>query len=194
MAQKALLVCGILSSLLYVASDVLGAMRYQGYSYTSQTISELSAIGAPTRPVLLRLYITYDVLVIAFGLGVWASAGEKRALRFAASLLVGYGVIGFVWPFAPMHQREALAMGGGTLTDSMHMILACVTVLLILFTIGFGATAFRKQFRLYSIGTFVVLVVCGALRLWTLPGWRQTCLLRGWESTNASTSSVICSG
>ena len=54
-------------------------------------------------------------------------------------------------------------MGGGTLTDPMHIILACVTVLLILFTIGFGATAFRKQIRVYSIGTFVILVVFGAL-------------------------------
>ena len=48
MARKGLLVCGTLSSLLYVGTDILGAMRYEGYGYTSQTISELAAIGAPS--------------------------------------------------------------------------------------------------------------------------------------------------
>jgi hypothetical protein len=48
MARKVLLVCGILSSLLYVATDILGAMRFEGYSYTSQSISELMAVGAPS--------------------------------------------------------------------------------------------------------------------------------------------------
>jgi hypothetical protein len=49
MIRKILLVCGILSSLLYVAMNVLVAMEWEGYSSVSQTISELSAIGAPTR-------------------------------------------------------------------------------------------------------------------------------------------------
>src|SRR5215218_4049932 len=30
--RELLLVCGVLSSLLYVATDVLGGMRYEGYS------------------------------------------------------------------------------------------------------------------------------------------------------------------
>ena len=72
-----------------------------------------------------------------------------------------YGVSGFFWP--PMHQREVLAAGGGTLTDTMHIIFAMVTVLLMLFAIGFGAAAFRKRFRLYSIATIVILVAFGVL-------------------------------
>jgi hypothetical protein len=51
MARKALLVCGILSSLLYVVMNVFVPMQWQGYSSASQTVSELSAIGAPTRPL-----------------------------------------------------------------------------------------------------------------------------------------------
>ncbi len=34
---KVLLLCGILSSLLYVATDVLASWRYESYSYTDQT-------------------------------------------------------------------------------------------------------------------------------------------------------------
>ena len=47
--RKTLLVSGIVSSLLYVAMNIFVAMQWEGYSSASQTVSELSAIGAPTR-------------------------------------------------------------------------------------------------------------------------------------------------
>jgi hypothetical protein len=49
-------------------------MQFEGYSSVSRTISELSAIGAPSRPLWLVLGPAYEMLVIAFGLGVWLSA------------------------------------------------------------------------------------------------------------------------
>ena len=48
MVLKGLLVCGILSSLLYVAMNVFVPMLFEGYSLVSQTVSELSAIGERT--------------------------------------------------------------------------------------------------------------------------------------------------
>ena len=99
MARKVLLICGIVSSLLYVAMNVLGAMQWEGYSSISQTVSELFAIGAPSRPLWVLLGILYQVLVTLFGWGVWASAGRNRALRAVADLLLAYGVIGFAAPF-----------------------------------------------------------------------------------------------
>ena len=50
-----------------------------------------------------------------------------------------------------------------TLTDTMHIVLAIVTVLLMLLAIGFGTAAFGKRFRLYSILTIVILCAFGAL-------------------------------
>jgi hypothetical protein len=158
--KKVLLICGILSSLLYVGTDILASMQWEGYSYTSQTISELRAIGAPTRPLLVPLLVIYSVLEIAFGLGIWGSAGRKRALRFTGFLLIGLGIVDLVAPFFPMHLRGT----EGTLTDTMHIILTSVTVLLILLIIGFGSTARGKWFRIYSIGTILILIVSGA---WT---------------------------
>ena len=76
---------------------------------------------------------------------------------------MAYGVIGLAWP--PMHLREVLAAGGGTLTDTMHIVFAMVTVLLMLLAIGFGAAAFGKRFRLYSIATMVILFAFGALTI-----------------------------
>lgn len=161
MVRKALLICGILSSLLYVGANIITVMLYPGYSAFSGTVSELSAIGAPTRSLWVWLMVPYSLLVIAFGWGVWVSAGRNRSLRVVGSLMVVCALFGFAWP--PMHQREVLAMGGGSLTDTLHIVWTIVTSILFLLVLGFGAAAFEKWFRLYSIATMVVLVVFGAL-------------------------------
>jgi hypothetical protein len=43
MVRRILLVCGVVSSVLYVVVDVLGTLRYPGYRYTEQQFSELTA-------------------------------------------------------------------------------------------------------------------------------------------------------
>ena len=86
MLRRWLLVCGILSSLLYVAMNVFVAMQWEGYSSASQTVSELSAIGAPTRSLWVLAAAFYTVLVTAFGWGVWKSAGRIRALRIVGGV------------------------------------------------------------------------------------------------------------
>ena len=163
MVRKVLLVCGIVSSLLYVATTILGARRWRGYSSTSQTVSELSAIDAPSRPLVVPLFLTYGVLTILFGMGVRGSADRKRTLRVAGNLLIGYGVACLTGPFTPMHRREVLAAGQGTLTDRLHVVGTILDVLFILLSIVFGALASGTRFRLYSIGTIVVLVGFGGL-------------------------------
>ena len=134
----------------------------EGYSSWSQTISELSAIDAPTRPLWIVLGAVYTALMVAFGWGVVKSASHNRALRIVGALLVIQGVFGFFWP--PMHQREVLAAGGRTLTDTMHIAWTIVTGLFFMFALGFGAAAFGKRFRLYSIATMVIVFAAGA---WT---------------------------
>ncbi|MFL5386882.1 MAG: DUF998 domain-containing protein [Longimicrobiaceae bacterium] len=155
--STALLACGVLSSLLYAAMCAVVAMRWEGYSSASQTISELSAIGAPTRPLWVSLAFVYTLLVALFGCGVLASAGRSRPLRIVGALLVAYGVIGGFWP--PMHLRGAER----TPTDTLHIVFTMVTVLLMMLAIGFGAAAFGRRFRLYSVATMVILVAFGAL-------------------------------
>ena len=163
MLRKILLICGILSSLLYVAMNVFIAMQWESYNSASQTISELSAIDAPTRQLWILLGFVYTFLVIAFGYGIWKSASGNRLLRIVGLLMIINGVISIAWPLAPMHQREVLAAGGGTFSDTMHIVLSMATVLLFLLSIGFGAAALGKRFRLYSIATIIVLLAFGIL-------------------------------
>jgi hypothetical protein len=158
--RKVSLGCGIVSSLVYVAATIVGAARWEGYDSTSQTVSELFALGAPSRAVVVPLLLAYDVLLIAFGWGVWSSAGRTRNLRVAGGLLIGIAGVGlFGPPFASMHLRGTPP----ALSDMMHIVLTVVIALCTLLAVGFAATALGKQFRLYSIGTLLVLVLFGAL-------------------------------
>ncbi|HVX51941.1 MAG TPA: DUF998 domain-containing protein [Chitinophagaceae bacterium] len=161
MLRKTLLTCGIISSLSYVAMCVIAASRLQGYSSFYQTVSELSAIGASTRPSWVNMAVLYNILFAAFAVGVTLSAGGNRNLRVTGILLIAYGITGFAWP--PMHQRQVLAAGGKTLTDTMHLIFTIITVTLMVTAIGFGAAALGKRFRLYSIITITVLLFFGSL-------------------------------
>jgi hypothetical protein len=161
--RKALLGCGTLASLIYVAANLAGSRRWSDYSSTSQTVSELSAIGAPSRPVMVPLLTLHSALVIPFGIGVWESAGRRPGLRIAGASLIGLGASDLSAPFFPMHRREALARGEGSRTDTMHIAVTSVNSLFILLAIGSGSTAFGKPFRAYSVATLVVLLVAGGL-------------------------------
>jgi hypothetical protein len=165
MVRKIFLSCGIVSSVLYVITDVLGTLRYPGYSYADQTFSELTAQGAPTRPLMVALNgIPYGVLVAAFAGGVWASAGPKRAARITRAMLLGYAAFGVAGGLVfPMRPREALAAGEGTLRNTMHIPATAVMSLFIVLAMGFGATLLGKRFRYYSYGTIAILLVFGVL-------------------------------
>lgn len=159
--KRLLLICGILSSPLYVATDVLATLRYAGYSYTDQTFSELVAAGAPTRPLMVALLgFPYNLLVAAFGVGVWTSAGLKCAARITGALLIGYAAAGMAGSLLfPMTPRGT----EGTLRNLMHIPATAVMSLFILLAMGFGARLLGRRFRYYSYGTIVTLLVFGAL-------------------------------
>ena len=187
MLRKALLVCGILSSLVYVAMTVLVARQWPEYSSFSQTISELSAIDAPTRSTWAIPGAVYTVLVTLFGWGVVRSARPSRPLGAAGVLIIVYGALGILWPLAPMHQRHVLAAGGGTASDTMHLVLAGLTVTLMLVAIGLGSAGLGPRFRVYSIVSLIVLAVCGALTFLDSPGLARnepTPWIGVWERIN----------
>src|SRR5688500_18914962 len=110
-----LLACGILSSLLYVLMNIFVPLQFDGYSYSTHTVSELSAIDAPTRELWVGLAYIYTLLFAAFSVGVWKSRGGNRFLRVVAVLMIVYSMVSFTWP--PMHLRGYEP----TLTDTLHI-------------------------------------------------------------------------
>ncbi len=160
-SHRALLIAGVLSSLVYVAADVLGGMRYPGYDFGSQAVSELMAIGAPTERFVDRLFVVYCLLALAFGVGVFSEGARRsRPLRIAGALLIANAVIGFTLPtLFEMHQRGA----GGPRSDTPHIIVTGLLVMLQLGAIGLAALALGKRFRLYSFATLLIGMVLGVV-------------------------------
>src|SRR5215204_3410336 len=165
MVRKILLGCGIASSVLYVASDILISWWDPNYSYRDQSFSELLAPGSPTRSlVLVVLGIPYGVLVTAFGVGVWASASRSGAGRITGAMLLGYALIGAVTGvFLSAPTRETLEAGKETWRNTMHLPATAVSVLCILLAIGFGSTLLGRRFRYYSYATILDILVFGVL-------------------------------
>ena len=165
--RKVLLVCGIIAPLLYFGTDMLAGMLYPGYSFTSQAISELFAIGAPTSSLVVPLFTLCSMFGLAFAVGVWlseaaaaASDGRNRLLRIMALMLAGNAINGLVlWNIFPMHMRGSEV----TFTDTMHITLAGTGVAFVVLALGIGIAVFRKRFRLYSIATMVMLFAPGIM-------------------------------
>lgn len=170
MSRNILLCCGIFSSLLYAVMLVVVPLQWDGYNSASQTISELSAVGAPTRVQWTVPGAVYTVLIVAFGWGVWKSGAGNRALQISGQLIVIFGALGVLWPFAPMHSREVLAAGGATLSDTMHIVLGVFSVVLMLLAMTFGAASSGIGFRVYTLQSLVVLVIFGVLTFADAPG------------------------
>jgi hypothetical protein len=154
------LYCGVLAGLLYVATDVIGGLLYDGYSFSSQMVSELMAVGAPSERFVDPLFLAYGVLALAFGVGVFREgSGSSRRLRVTGTLLIAHAAIGFTGPtLFEMHPRGTLGVD-----DSPHIILTGVLVVLWLLAMGFAAFALGERFRVYSLATLLTVVVTGAL-------------------------------
>lgn len=154
---------GVAMFVLYIAADVSASLADGSYSYRDQTISELSAIGAKTRPFWLAFSAVYQVLQFAFAVGVLAAAGDNRRLRFVGWLLLVAAVAGTLWWFGPMHMRAVLAAGGGTWQDTLHLVAGAISSVLFFAMIGVGAFAFGRGFRWYSFATLAAMIVFGTL-------------------------------
>ena len=156
-ATLTLVACGLASTLLYFGIDALGALSYPGYDYAAQTISEMSAVGAPTRALLAPLYLLYTVLLLVFAFGVRAVAAGNRRLRITGALLAAVGFVGLAGAFFPMQMRG----NAPAFTDLMHVAYGAVNSLLLVLAIAFGASAFGRAFRLYSLATMLVMLASG---------------------------------
>ncbi len=159
--QKFMLLCGILSTLWYAVVNIIVPFQYPGYDIASLTVSELSAIDTPTRTLWIILMIPFTIFTIAFGCGVWSVGKPNKKLLIVAIVIIVDAVFGAFWP--PMHQRQVIAAGGGTMTDTLHLVWAFVHLALMIVMMGFGAAALGKWFRIYTIATFIVFIVFGLL-------------------------------
>lgn len=155
-----LIALGFISSVLYAILDWMAGSSYDGYSFYSQTISELGAIGAPKPGWLAPMFFLYCVLMVLFAAGVIMEGGRRnRSLRNVGVMLLVYMFVGSGTSIFPIHVR-----GTATLAQEMpHIITGLLATTVMLVTIGIGSGTLSRGFRIFSWLMFASIIVFGLL-------------------------------
>ena len=156
---RPLLLAGVAVPVLYAMGDLLAGVTRQGYSFRDQTISELGAIGAPTR-MLFSVFVTAAwAALVALALGVRRAAAGRRGLYVAGTLLLIVGAmaltVGWLVPMRPRGEGQGL-------TGLLHLVEGGAAMILILGAMVLSAGGLGRRFRVYTIATIVVILVFGA--------------------------------
>jgi hypothetical protein len=161
---KGLLICGFAAAAIYVVGDLVLGLVYKSsrlYSFKDQWISELTARGSPVRAVMVTVITIHDLLLIAFGIGVWRAGADaqNRSLRWAGVALSAAHAFGLLIHSFPMTSR-CLEPNP---SDWMHGVATAVWGIGISVAMVLAAVAIRGWFRWFSIVSLVVIVGFSAL-------------------------------
>lgn len=178
-----LLWAGVAAVALYVIGDLVSGLLYGGYSFRDQAISELAAFGSPVRPLMVTVILLHNLLLVAFGVGVWRIA-TRKSLRWAGLALVAISVTGI-----PTHTVFAMSsrwMEAG-FNDTMHQVFTGIFTVFVVVAIVLSALAYPGWFRRFSIGMLVVLAGFGAASAVAIQGIEEnaTTWAGGFERINA---------
>ena len=164
--KKLLILSGVLASILYVGTVILGGVLRPGYSHIAEAVSELVAAGAPNKPLLSSLFLVYNILCGAFGIGVlqYINQTERKTSGYVGAIsLIVLGVIGVLLElFFPQDPGGPAATFAGT----MHIILASIASFMTMIAIVATGLWFRnfpefKGYTVYSMITFAIIFIAG---------------------------------
>ena len=167
---QVLLACGIAAPMLYALADRLAGMRWAGYSFRDQTISELGAIGAPPRALFSGLLFIVYVLMVAFGIGIWKAFRRNRRLRTVGGLIIGVGVLALTAGQLSAMEQRGTEQG---LAGALHLAEGLAAMLLIFASMAIAATALGRRFGFYTVASLVVALGFGAWSAMEIPHVEQ---------------------
>lgn len=157
-----LLLCGIVASAIYIATDISAAYQWEEYRYADRSVSELLALDAPTRSFVVPPMLAYNALMLAFGVGVIA-AGDKRSLRATGFVLLAYAIVSMLGlTVFQLKPGSPTADGSLSVSGLLHTMDTAAQVLLMFAFILLGSGVRGRGFRWYSIATFLIVLVGGA--------------------------------
>lgn len=180
-AELFLLKCGIVSSVWYTAINIIVPFFYSGYSAVTFTVSELSAIGSPTRIMWVLLCLFYSLTFAAFGWGVLISFRGQTYLRVVGVLILIFSIFGLYWPPMNMRGHEM------EVTDILHITWAACTNIFMWLFMGYGAAALSRHFRIFTLVSIALHILFGILTSFESPhiiSNEPTPLIGLWERIN----------
>lgn len=175
MRNKVLMLSGVLAPVIYSLSVVVGGILRPGYSHIAQYVSELIETGAPNKALLDPLFAIYNILTIAFGIGLFLyirgipENRRKMVGIVGALVLIAEGIFGFLTVFFPQDPIGSMA----TATGSMHIVLASLSSLTTMLAMLFVGLWFRvipslRGYGIYSFVSLGIVFVSGGLAASTI--------------------------
>ncbi|MCL2621214.1 MAG: DUF998 domain-containing protein [Defluviitaleaceae bacterium] len=164
--QKTLLhwlgLLGVTAFISYAVAVIFSPLAYPDYDWIRQAVSDLSADNAPSRTLWVQLSSLYYPASIVGVMAVCIAVQGKytKLIRLGIYLFAIMGWVSAVG-FAAFPLTEG-GTGGGTLQDTMHMVVTGVVVILsltslLILTIG----GLRQK-------TFISLGVCAVVALFLM--------------------------
>lgn len=164
---KIILLCGVISPLIYIGMTILGGALIPGYSHIKDTVSELMSPGAPNKGLMDTLMALSSIFMTLFGIGVLQfvkSSGQGNRLAvIGALLLIILGILQVVvvlfFPQDPMGTEL-------TFPGKMHIGLvaaqALMSILIPLFVgLWLRRASIMPGYGIYSIVSAALIVAMG---------------------------------
>ncbi len=157
---------GIVGPIVYILAVIVGGSLRSDYSFLYNTISELSMANAPNLLLMSVLFGIYNISLFIFGLGAFMDDKIDKSKKFkVANLMIAIvGLLGLLLIFFPQDPRNIAF----TFTGTIHIALAGITSLLTLISVLLMGINFRKvnemkSFAIYSIISFLVILISGGM-------------------------------
>lgn len=143
---------GVASIVFYLLHDIVGAMNYPGYNWTSQAVSDLTATDAPSFVIASGFVTVYKILccLCCALLCVLIGGERKKSLRLGVYL---FAIMNFISAIGYALFPLSSAGYDGSLQSFVHVyVLTALVVLLsivslVLITVG----AFKGRYRLLGV-------------------------------------------
>ena len=151
-------ICGILSVIFYVLHDVIGAANYPGYHWTTQAVSDLTALNAPSFPIARGLSGIHGIFTAVCCSFLCVMLKDTRK-----SLRIG------IYLFTAMHAVSAIGYSlfplsgsgyDGSVQSFIHVYIVTVTVVLlsIVSLVLISAGSFRDRRKSLGFVSLAALV------------------------------------
>src|SRR5215208_6697873 len=165
--KKIIMLCGLVASIFYLGTVLLGVLLRPGYSHISMAISELVADSAPNRSLLSSLFLLYNTLLSVFGVGLFLRANSQSRGRVSGNIgslaLMLVGIAGVLMEVAFPQEPGGTAT---TFAGTMHFVMAGVAslgtmVALLILAFWFKHIPELKSHVAYSLVSVAVIFVSG---------------------------------
>lgn len=150
---------GVLAAIFYLLHDIIGAINYPGYDWTSQAVSDLTATDSPVYVTAHGFSVVHGIFsCLCSALVCILVKNERKSLRIGVYL---YAIMNFISAIGYTLFPLSSAGYDGSVQSFIHVyILTAVVVLLsIISLITIAVGAFKSKKKLLSVLAIAALVL-----------------------------------